>query len=195
MEKKISRKDQILQSLVSQLEKKHSDRVTTAALAKAVGVSEAALYRHFSSKAKMFEGLIEFCEQSVFTMISQILKNESTLFSRCEHIVSAVLLFSYRNPGICKVLTGHALVGEKEYLHERVDQFFQQIEAHLRQLFREAELSKEITYSAASSIYADMILALIEGQINEYVRTNFSSDPVKNWHAQWAIIYKSLERT
>lgn len=118
---KLSRKEQILQSLVSELEKNQTVRVTTAALAKAVGVSEAALYRHFSSKSKMFEGLIEFCEQSIFSLIQQILQNEQSLFVRCEHIVSAILLFAQRNPGICKVLTGHALIGEDQspflYIH------------------------------------------------------------------------------
>lgn len=189
---KLSRKEQILQSLVSELEKNHNERVTTATLAKAVGVSEAALYRHFPSKCKMFEALIEFCEQSVFSLIQQILQNESSLFSRCEHIVSSILLFSQRNPGICKVLTGHALVGEDQSLNIRVDNFFQRIETHLRQIFREAELNKEITYVAASAMYADMILAIIEGQINEYVRTGFKSEPVKNWSAQWTLIQQVL---
>jgi TetR/AcrR family transcriptional regulator len=189
---KLSRKEQILQSLVSELEKNQNDRVTTASLAKAVGVSEAALYRHFPSKSKMFEGLIEFCEQSIFSLIQQILTNEQTLFSRCEHIVSTILLFSQRNPGICKVLTGHALIGEDQSLNERVDNFFQRIETHLRQIFREAELNKEINYTASSMMYADMLLAIIEGQMNEYVRTGFKSDPVKYWSAQWALIQQAL---
>jgi len=189
---KISRKQQILQSLVAELEKNQNERVTTASLAKAVGVSEAALYRHFPSKSKMFEGLIEFCEQSIFSLIQQILDNESSLFVRCEHIVSSILLFSQRNPGICKVLTGHALIGEAPSLNERVDNFFQRIETHLRQIFREAELNKEITYAASSAMYADMILAIIEGQMNEYVRTGFKSDPVKNWPAQWTLIQQAM---
>jgi TetR/AcrR family transcriptional regulator len=191
---KLSRKEQILQSLVSELEKNHNERVTTASLAKAVGVSEAALYRHFPSKEKMFEGLIEFCEQSIFSIIQQILQNESSLVARCEHIVSSILLFSQRNPGICKVLTGHALIGEAQSLNERIDNFFQRIETHLRQIFREAELNKEITYAASSAIYADMLLAIVEGQINEYVRTEFKSDPVKNWPAQWALIQQVITK-
>jgi TetR/AcrR family transcriptional regulator len=189
---KLSRKEQILHALVAELERNQNNRVTTATLAKAVGVSEAALYRHFSSKAKMFEGLIEFCEQSVFSLIQQILKNEKSVFNRCEHIVSTVLVFSQRNPGITKILTGHALIGEEQSLNERVDNFFQRIETHLRQIFREAELNKEITYAAASSVYADMLLAIIEGQINEYVRTGFKSNPVKNWHTQWKLIQQIM---
>ncbi|MFK5985049.1 MAG: nucleoid occlusion factor SlmA [Pseudomonadota bacterium] len=190
--KKINRKEQILQCLVSELEKNHSKKITTASLAKAVGVSEAALYRHFSSKATMFEALIEFCEQSVFSLIKQILTNEKSATNQCEHIVSTVLIFARRNPGICTVLTGHALVGEKEYLSERADKFFQRIETQLKQIFRQAELNKEISYTASASVYADLLLAIIEGQINEYVRTGFKSDPATNWKQQWSLIQSAL---
>ncbi len=185
---KVSRKEQILQALVAELEKNRNEKVTTVILAKAVGVSEAALYRHFPSKAKMFEELIIFCEQAIFGLITQILKNEAASTNQIEHIVSSILLFAKRNPGICTVLTGQALMGEKGELKQRVDQLFQRVETQLKQIFRQSELNKEISYGANSAVYADLILAIIEGQISEYVRTHFKSDPVKNWKAQWLLI-------
>ena len=106
---------------------------------------------------------------------------------------SAILLFASRNPGICRILLGNALVGEHERLLKRVDQFFQRIETQLKQLLREAELSKELHYSGKSHIYADLIVAIIEGQISEYVRTSFRSEPEKNWKEQWMVIQEGLK--
>lgn len=190
---KTSRKEQILQALVSELEHNPGQRITTASLAKAVGVSEAALYRHFPSKAKMFEAIIDFCEESVFGMIGQILQNNENIYPRCEHIGSAILLFASRNPGICRILMGNALIGEHERLLKRVDQFFQRIETQLRQLLREAELNKELPYHGQVNIYADLIMATIEGQISEYVRSNFRQKPEQNWQEQWQLIQKGMQ--
>jgi len=191
---KQSRKQQILQALVGELEQNPGQRITTASLAKAVGVSEAALYRHFPSKAKMFEAIIDFCEESVFGLITQIIENEKSIYNRCQHIGSAILLFASRNPGICRILMGNALVGEHERLLKRVDQFFQRIETQLKQLLREAELNKELHYSGNSHIYADLLIAVIEGQMSEYVRTNFRSNPDKNWQEQWQVILQGMKR-
>jgi len=190
---KQSRKQQILQALVRELEHNPGQRITTASLAKAVGVSEAALYRHFPSKAKMFEAIIDFCEETVFGLIQQIIQNESSIFNRCQHIGASILLFSARNPGICRILLGNALVGEHERLLKRTDQFFQRIETQLKQILREAELNKELPYSGKSQIYADLIVAIIEGQISEYVRSNFRSEPEKNWQEQWQLIQQGMQ--
>jgi len=138
--RKHNRKQQILEILALQLEENPGTRITTAGLAKAVGVSEAALYRHFASKAKMFEALIDFSEDSVFGLINSILAQEKDAIVRCEKIVQVLLGFSERNPGITRVLAGDALVGENERLRVRVHQFFERLETQLKQILREANL-------------------------------------------------------
>jgi len=121
---KYSRKDRILQALAHMLEAKPGERITTAALAREVGVSEAALYRHFPSKAKMFEGLIEFIEETLFQRVSRILSEEGTAIVRCEKILALLLTFCDKNPGMTRILTGDALVGETDRLRHRITQFF-----------------------------------------------------------------------
>lgn len=134
---KPSRKDQILQSLATILEQSPGGRITTAGLAKHVGVSEAALYRHFPSKAKMFEALIEFIENTIFSRISQIMTEEPKAEARCQKIIGLMLTFCERNPGITRILTGDPLSGETERLRQRVTQLFDRIEAQLRQVIRD----------------------------------------------------------
>ena len=136
-----NRRQQILETLALQLENHPGSRITTAGLANAVGVSEAALYRHFASKAKMFEALIDFAEESVFGLINTILDQEKDLIFRCDRIMRLVLGFSEKNPGITRILLGDALVGEHERLHARVNQFFQRLETQFKQILREANLS------------------------------------------------------
>ena len=135
---KPSRKDQILQSLAAMLEATPGGRITTAALAKEVGVSEAALYRHFPSKAKMFEGLIEFIEDSLFSRISLITKEEPTALAQCQQILTLLLGFAEKNPGITRILTGDAITGETDRLRLRVIQLFDRLETQLKQILREA---------------------------------------------------------
>ena len=132
-EKKPSRRQQILEALAHELEMNPGERITTAGLARAVGVSEAALYRHFPSKAKMFEGLIEFIEESIFSLINRILKEEESSIKRCENILSLLLGFSERNPGLTRILTGDVLTGETERLRLRVSQFFERLETQIKQ--------------------------------------------------------------
>ena len=124
MSEKPSRRQQILEVLAQELESHPGSRITTAALAEAVGVSEAALYRHFASKAKMFEALIDFAEDSVFSLTNKILEQEKDVVVRCERLIQLVLGFSDRNPGIPRVLLGDALVGENERLRVRVGKFY-----------------------------------------------------------------------
>jgi len=143
-EKKPSRRQQILEALAHELEMNPGERITTAGLARAVGVSEAALYRHFPSKAKMFEGLIEFIEDSIFTLINRILKEEVSSLKRCENILSLLLGFSERNPGLTRILSGDILTGETERLRVRVGQFYERLETQLKQVLREGEMNKEV---------------------------------------------------
>jgi TetR/AcrR family transcriptional regulator len=140
--KKPSRKDQILQSLVAILEQSPGGRITTAGLARHVGVSEAALYRHFPSKAKMFDALIEFIETTIFSRIAQILNEEEKAAARCEKILGLILTFCERNPGITRILTGDPLSGETDRLRQRVNQLFDRIETQLRQ---ESATMSEVT--------------------------------------------------
>lgn len=184
-QEKISRKAAILQALVQELENNPGKRITTASLAKAVGVSEAALYRHFPSKAKMFEAIIDFCEESVFGLINKILEKEAQPLKQLEHIGLVILGFAKTNPGISRILSANALVGEHERLGKRIDQFFQRIEAQVKQILRSAELNKQIQYQANAALYADMYLAILEGQIAEYVRSNFERAPDSNWQEIW----------
>ena len=191
-QKKPSRKDQILQSLATILEQSPGQRITTAGLAKHVGVSEAALYRHFPSKAKMFEALIEFIENTIFSRITQIMSEEMQADKRCEMILGLILTFSERNPGITRILTGDPLTGETERLRQRVTQLFDRIEAQLRQIIREMPLRGEQKTSTDPIVAANLLLSLVEGRIGQYVRSNFERKPTTEWDAQWQVIREGL---
>ncbi|PCJ47282.1 MAG: nucleoid occlusion factor SlmA [Moraxellaceae bacterium] len=189
---KISRKDQILQALATMLEASPGGRITTAALAKEVGVSEAALYRHFPSKAKMFEGLIVFIEESIFSRVTLILKEESSALEQCYQMLYLLLTFTERNPGITRILTGDAITGESDRLRERIIQFYNRFETQLKTTLREAEIKekKRTTLSAAQS--ANLILSTAEGRICQYVRSEFERKPTENWDVQWRQLSQQL---
>ena len=136
------RKQEILETLATMLEQSPGARITTAALAEQVGVSEAALYRHFPSKTKMFEGLIEFIEETLFTRIAIIIKEQQSALVQCERIVALLLGFAEKNPGITRLMTGDVLTGETERLRNRVGQLFDRLETQLKQILREAEYGK-----------------------------------------------------
>ena len=191
-QKKPSRKDQILQSLATILEQSPGQRITTAGLAKHVGVSEAALYRHFPSKAKMFEALIEFIENTIFSRITQIMSEEMQADKRCEMILGLILTFSERNPGITRILTGDPLAGETERLRQRVTQLFDRIEAQLRQIIREMPLRGEQKTLTDPIVAANLLLSLVEGRIGQYVRSDFERKPTTEWDAQWQVIREGL---
>lgn len=186
--KKPSRRQQILEALADELEKHPGERITTAGLARAVGVSEAALYRHFPSKAKMFEGLIEFIEESIFSLINRILKEESSSLKRCENILSLLLGFSERNPGLTRILSGDVLTGETERLRIRVSQFYERVETQLKQVLREGEMNKELTLNIPVQAQANLLLAVVEGRIIQFVRSGFKRSPVEYWNNQWALL-------
>jgi TetR/AcrR family transcriptional regulator len=186
------RRQQILQVLAEELETNPGSRITTAALAKAVGVSEAALYRHFASKAKMFEALIDFAEDSVFGLINKILEQEREVDVRCDRIIKLLLGFAERNPGITRVLLGDALVGENERLRIRVSKFFDRIETQLKQILREANLGSGPRALKTIDATANQVMTLIEGHMSQFVRSNFERKPTVHIDEQWAVLKLAL---
>ena len=189
-EKKPSRRQQILEALAHELEMNPGERITTAGLARAVGVSEAALYRHFPSKAKMFEGLIEFIEESIFSLISRILKEQDSSLKRCENILSLLLGFSERNPGLTRILSGDILTGETERLRIRVSQFYERLETQIKQVLREGEMNKEFVLTTSVQAQANLLLAVVEGRIIQFVRSGFKRSPIEHWNGQWTLLTK-----
>ncbi len=185
---KTSRKQQILECLARMLEASPGERITTSALAKEVGVSEAALYRHFPSKSKMFEGLIEFIEDSIFSRITLILSEEKSTLKRCEKIIGLLLNFAERNPGLTRLLTGDALTGETERLRVRIAQFFDRIETQFKQILREAELREGLHPQLPIAAAANLLITLIDGHIAEFVRTEFRRAPTVYWQEQWQLL-------
>jgi len=189
---KISRKESILQALARELEEKPGERITTAQLAKAVGVSEAALYRHFPSKAKMFEGLIEFIEDTIFSLVSRILEDDKQAVSRCEKILSMMLSFAEKNPGMTRLLVSDALVGEKSRLRERINQFYERVGTQLKQVLRESRLQGAQINDEQIKTYSRLLLSVIEGRLHRYVRSDFSQSPLDDWPAEWQALGKSI---
>ena len=190
--KRSDRRQQILQVLAEELETNPGSRITTAALAKAVGVSEAALYRHFASKAKMFEALIDFAEESVFSLVNKILEQEQQVDVRCDLIIKLLLGFTERNPGITRVLLGDALVGENERLRIRVSKFFDRIETQIKQILREANLGTGPRAAQSIDATANQIMTLIEGHMSQFVRSNFEKSPTVFIDEQWAMLRQVL---
>ena len=175
------RRVQILQTLASMLEQPGAERITTAALAAKLSVSEAALYRHFASKAQMFEGLIEFVETSVFTLINQVLERENDARVQASRIAAVVLQFGEKNPGMTRVMVGDALVFENERLSVRMNQFFERIESQLRQSMRQAaESSGSNTPTVEANARASVLTAFIVGRLQRYARSNFKRTPTES---------------
>ncbi len=187
-----SRKQLILETLAHELEANPGDRITTAGLARAVGVSEAALYRHFPSKARMFEGLIAFAEETVFARINQILEAEKDTQARCAQVLYLLLGFADRNPGITRVLLGDALVGERERLLERVQQFFDRIELQLRQILREQALRGDTPLRIEAEAAAALLTAYIEGRFHQFLRSRFQRACLATWEAEWRVLQAGL---
>lgn len=188
------RREHILQVLASMLQDNPGGRITTAALAAAVGVSEAALYRHFPSKARMFEGLISFIEDSLFSRIARIVAEPEPTLQQIEKILLLVLVFAEKNPGISRVLNGDALAGENERLRTRASQIFDRLETQLKQLLREAEVKEGLRTTVTVTSTAGLLLAVVEGRISQYVRTDFRQLPTGNWQEQWQLLGGGLFR-
>ncbi len=176
------------------LETSPGTRITTAALAAEVGVSEAALYRHFPSKTRMFEGLIDFIEETLFSRVRGILDDTQTTQQRCYRIISLLLTFAERNPGITRILTGDALTGETERLHTRVNQLLERLETQLRQVLREGEAKENIRTVLVTSAAAATLLAIAEGKIRQFVRSGFTRLPTEQWEEQWSLLMTGFFR-
>ena len=190
-EKKKNRKQDILQSLAHMLENDLGERITTARLAKEVGVSEAALYRHFPSKARMYEALLDFCDESIFSRVNKISSGEQDSLEKCYMIAVLVLNFSQRNAGISRLLTGEVLLGENQRLKYRVSQFFDKIELQVKQILRnEAVNTGKATVDSAA--LAKLITSVIEGRIQQYVRSSFKLEPTADWDVQWRLLSNGI---
>ncbi len=192
MTKKVSRKQQILESLAHMLEANPGERITTSRLAKEVGVSEAALYRHFPSKTKMFEGLIEFIEDTLFSRVNIILTEEGSALSRCEKILNLLLAFTERNPGITRILTGDALTGETDRLRVRVAQLFDRLDTQIKQILREAEIREGLRTTMPIGVASNLLMAAAEGRIIQYVRSEFKRRPTEHWQDQWTVLIEGM---
>ena len=187
-----SRKDQILQALARMLETAPGERITTAALAREVGVSEAALYRHFPSKARMFEGLIKYIEDTLFQRIGRIIQDESSAEIRCAKILTLLLTFCEKNPGMTRLLTGDALAGETERLRERIAQFFNRLESQLKQVLREAPIREQLKPTLSAAALANLLMASCEGRMVQFVRSEFREKPLEHWEQQWEYLSRNL---
>jgi TetR/AcrR family transcriptional regulator len=175
------RRVQILQTLAGMLEQPGTDRITTAALAARLEVSEAALYRHFASKAQMFEGLIEFIESSVFTLVNQITERESAPAAQAQKVVTVLLQFGEKNPGMTRVMVGDALVFEHERLVARMNQFFDRVESQLRVSLRgAAEAAGSPTPTVEAQALASALVSLIIGRLHRYARSGFKRLPTEH---------------
>ena len=174
------RRVQILQTLAGMLEQPGAERITTAALAGRLDVSEAALYRHFASKAQMFEGLIEFIESSVFALVNQIVERDESGSLQAQRIALMVLQFGEKNPGMTRVMVGDALVFEHERLTVRMNQFFDRVESQLRQCLRPvAEARGSSTPTVDASAMASAITSLVVGRLQRYARSGFRRMPTE----------------
>ena len=183
------RRIQILQALAAMLEKPGAERVTTAALAAQLQVSEAALYRHFASKAQMFEGLIDFIEQSVFTLINQVVERDGDGVGKASRIVALVLQFGERNPGMTRVMVGDALVHEHERLQQRMNQFFDRLESSLRQVLKDAQVVRlSQTPTVEAQVRASVLTAFALGRLQRFARSGFKKSPTEQVDAVMALL-------
>ncbi|OGB03950.1 MAG: nucleoid occlusion factor SlmA [Burkholderiales bacterium RIFCSPHIGHO2_12_FULL_61_11] len=183
------RRVQILQALAAMLEQPGAERITTSALAAKLGVSEAALYRHFASKAQMFEGLIEFIEQSVFTLVNQIAEREPEPAARTRKLVVMVLQFGEKNPGMARVMVGDALVFENERLQERMNLFFDKLESSLKQGLRDgAAAAASSSPTVDAQVRASVIVAFMVGRLQRFARSGFKRLPSEYLEASLATI-------
>ena len=183
------RREQILQTLAGMLEQPGAERITTALLAAKIGVSEAALYRHFASKAQMFEGLIDFIEHSVFSLINQIAERDGDGAQKAARMVTVLLQFGEKNPGMARVMVGDALVFENERLHQRMNQFFDRVESALRQALRAAaEARKSPTPTVDAQVRAAALVSFALGNLQRFARSGFKRSPLDHLEASLALM-------
>jgi TetR/AcrR family transcriptional regulator len=185
------RKLQILQVLAEMLEKPQAEKVTTAALAARLEVSEAALYRHFASKAQMYEGLIEFIESTLFSLINKLSTEETRGLEQVRGMLALLLGFAEKNPGMTRVLTGEALVNENERLQARMNQLFDRLEASLRQALRIAASQNDLEGVDANAA-ANLCLSFVHGRWHQFVKGGFKQNPTAQWDGQWPLLMRAV---
>ncbi len=185
---KSNRRQEILQAFAAMLEEAPGSRITTAAIARHVGVSEAALYRHFPSKAKMLEALIEFVEDSLFPRIHRIAEQTPGTDEQCRQILALVLTFAERNPGFMRLLSGDVLQGETARLRSRVRELFDRLETEIRQVLRKADPPGRHAPTDA----ANLLLAYAEGRIAQFVRSDFTAQPTGQFRRHWPALQAAL---
>lgn len=186
------RKLQILQVLAEMLENPQGEKVTTAALAAKLDVSEAALYRHFASKAQMYEGLIEFIESTLFSLINKLSTDESRGLDQVRGMVGLLLGFAEKNPGMTRVLTGEALVNENDRLQARMNQLFERLEASLRQSLRIAATQNDLAEGVDPNAAANLCLSFVHGRWQQFVKGGFKLAPNAQWEAQWPLLMRAV---
>ena len=179
------RKNQILQTLAQMLERPAAEKITTAALAKRLDVSEAALYRHFSGKAAMFEGLIDFVESTLFALINRITTDEKSGVRQVEATIGVMLGFAQKNRGMTRVLIGDALVNEDEKLQQRINQLHERLEATVRQSLRFAVTQNEVMPDADLNAQANLCMSFVIGRWHQFAKSGFKRDPTELWARQW----------
>lgn len=182
------RRLRILQTLAAMLEAPVAEKITTAGLAARLELSEAALYRHFASKAQMYEGLIEFIEQTLFGLINRITGEETQGLSQARAMVQMLLAFAERNRGMTRVLTGEVLVHENDRLQARVNQMLDRVEASLRQSLRIAASQHDLPEAADTAALANLCLAWVQGRWQQFVKSGFRRSPLDQWETQWAVL-------
>ncbi len=190
--KRGNRKQEILESLAMMLESSPGNKITTAALAAQVGVSEAALYRHFPSKAKIPPPPPPLPDPPPFSRIPQILATDKSTQNKIKTIIELVLQFAEINPGICRIITGDALVGEHERLKKRSNQIVLRLETQLKQVLREAEHSENLRTQRPVGICVDLVMSVLDGKLTAYVRSGFERKRRENWPPQWEMIAASI---
>ena len=187
-----NRRQEILQTLARMLEKQNT-KITTASLASELDISEAALYRHFPSKAKMFESLIDFAEETIFSRIKSISAESGDSLNKCNRIINLVLNFCSKNPGITRLLIGNSLVSEYESLNTRIKSIHEKLTQSFKTILavRQNNMSELIKYSVDD--LANLFTNLIEGKINSFVRSDFNKDPLTSFNSQWQMIKDGIE--
>jgi TetR/AcrR family transcriptional regulator len=186
------RRLQILQTLAEMLESPQAEKITTASLAARLEVSEAALYRHFASKAQMYEGLIEFIETTLFGLITRLTVDAGRGLDQARGIAQLLLGFADKNRGMTRVLIGEALVNENERLQTRINQLMDRLEASLKQVLRIAASQGELSASADPGAAANLILAGVQGRWQQFVKSGFKRSPMELWEQQWTILARGL---
>jgi TetR/AcrR family transcriptional regulator len=182
------RKLQILQTIATLLEQPKGEKITTALLASRLDISEAALYRHFASKAQMFEGLIEFIEHTVFGLVNKITAEETDGLRQVEGIVSLLLGFAQKNRGMTRVLIGDALVNENERLQARINQFLDRLETTLKQALRIAATQGSLNPDSDAGAHANLLLCYVIGRWQLFGKSGYVRDPMAQWPQQWALL-------